>query len=147
MSPLGELTVSEFDGAPQIDAEGAQSWLIRSANFVVRLTRAKAGARIERADNPDEYFVLTPEAGATFETGGETHTADAGTLVIVPPGPSAIIADGDGVIVSVFSAQARDLAEAAPNAGAYFGDVGAAPSILADAGGRLSPAHLSAGGI
>lgn len=129
MSQLGELTVNEFDGAPQAESEGAQSWLTRSANFVVRFTRAKAGARLERKNNDDEYFVLTPDAGAQIEWGGKTTRVNAGSLAIVPPGDSTVVASDGGVIVSVFSSQARDLIDAARNADAYRGHVGAAPLI------------------
>lgn len=127
MTVLGQLTVAEFDGPPQIAEDGAQSWLTRSANFVVRVTRAKRGARLARTDNADEYFVLLPDIGATIEANGKTRNVEPGSLVIVPPGASAVAAADDGLIVSVFSAQASDLIAAAANAEAYSRDVGAAP--------------------
>lgn len=126
MSVLGAVTVAEFDGPPQLRSEGQESWLTRSANFVVRLTRAAAGARIERGNNPDEYFVLLPEVGAWFEADGTKTSAPAGTLAIVPPGKSAVVAEADGLIVSVFSTEAADLAAAAQNDAVYRADVGAA---------------------
>lgn len=127
MGVLGQVTVTEFEGPPQQSSAGQESWLTRSANFVVRLTRAKAGGRLERPANADEYFVLLPETGATFEAGGETLSAEAGSLVIVPPGQSAVTAQTDGLIVSIFSAEAADLMAAASNSAAYDHDVGAAP--------------------
>jgi hypothetical protein len=128
MPVLGAVTVAHFDqGPPQIVSQDQQSWLARSANFVVRVTRAKAGARIERKNNSDEYFVLVPETGARIESGVGAADAGPGSLVIVPPGLSAVIPDADALIVSVFSAEASDLMAGASNAEAYVSDVGAAP--------------------
>lgn len=127
MTVLGEVTVAEFSGPPQAASQAQQSWLTRSANFVVRVTRATAGERLEREDNADEYFVLLPEIGATIEAAGETVAVEPESLVIVPPGASAVVAAEAGLIVSVFSAEAADLMAAAANASAYRHDVGAAP--------------------
>src|ERR1700689_2177003 len=100
---MGEPSVTEFNGPPQVPSE--QSWITRSANFAVRLTRAKAGTSLYRDDNPDEYFVLLPETGATVAAGVHAAEAGRGTLLLLPPGESQVVANGEGVIVSIFSAE------------------------------------------
>jgi mannose-6-phosphate isomerase-like protein (cupin superfamily) len=123
---MGDATVTEFGGAPQLP-EGP-SWVARSANFAVRLTRVRAGTRLVRNDNPDEYFLLLPDVGATVTAVGERVEADKGTLVIVPPGASTITAKGEGEIVCVFSSAATDIMAAAENNDRYTEPV-AAPLV------------------
>jgi len=113
----GKPTVTEFAAAPQLPSQN--SWVARSANFAVRLTRAKAGTELIRDANPDEYFVLLPEVGATVAAGGETVEAEKGTLLIVPPGRSSVIAKGGGLVVSIFSSAAADIMDVAENSGNY----------------------------
>lgn len=113
----GKATVTEFSAAPQLPAQN--SWVARAANFAVRLTRAKAGIELPRDTNPDEYFVLLPEVGATVTAGGETIEVEKGTLLIVPPGKTSLTAKGDGIIVSIFSSAAADIMDVAENAENY----------------------------
>lgn len=120
---MGEPSVTEFNGPPQVPSE--PSWITRSANFAVRLTRAKAGTSLYRDDNPDEYFVLLPQTGATVTAGGQTAEADQGTLLLLPPGESRIVAKGEGLIVSIFSAEALDIVTQAENSHLYTEPVAA----------------------
>ncbi|MGE0350575.1 hypothetical protein [Hydrogenophaga sp.] len=104
---------------PQIETGGERTWITRGANFVVAVSDVRAGTRLARAEQADEYMVFLVDVGARFEAGAERLDARAETLTIVPPGASAITALGDGRIVRVFSGQATDLLERAGNASVY----------------------------
>ena len=122
---------------PQMREPGADTWVTRGANFVVAVSRVKAGARLVRASSPDEHFVFLPDAGARIEAGnsgsgeaGQSVDADAESLIIVPPGASTITARGEGHVVRVFSHLAADLAALAGNAAVYAaGAPGVAPLV------------------
>ncbi|MEI9927481.1 MAG: hypothetical protein WDN44_06980 [Sphingomonas sp.] len=106
--------------APLTDVDpGADTWITRGANFVTVVTRAPAGTSLARADNPDEYMIVTDQVGATVIAGGETIQVAPDSLTIVPPGASEVTLAGDGQIIRVFSARAADLAARASNASAY----------------------------
>jgi mannose-6-phosphate isomerase-like protein (cupin superfamily) len=106
--------------APLIDVDvGADTWIARGANFVTVVSKAPADTTLTRADNPDEYMIVTDKVGATVVAGGETITVGPDSLTIVPPGASSVTLAGDGQIVRVFSSRASDLAVRASNAGAY----------------------------
>lgn len=109
-----------YKEAPLIDVDaGADTWIARGANFVTVVSTAPTGTTLARADNPDEYMVITDKVGATIVAGGETIEAAPDSLTIVPPGPSSVTLAGDGEIVRVFSNRASDLAVRASNANAY----------------------------
>jgi mannose-6-phosphate isomerase-like protein (cupin superfamily) len=109
-----------YKDAPQTDLDpGTESWIARGANFVTVISRGPAGAVLARADNPDEYMLVTHAVGATVSAGGETIEAGPESLTIVPPGPSRVVLAGEGEIVRVFSSRAADLAARAANAAAY----------------------------
>ncbi len=95
------------------------SGLVRAANFVVAYTRVEAGTVLERRGHADEHLAFLYDAGADVSAGAEGLQADAGTLVILPPGDSRIVARGTGQIARVFTARNQDLAEAAVNATTY----------------------------
>ncbi|MFZ0268301.1 hypothetical protein [Caulobacter sp.] len=109
-----------YKEAPLIDVDtGAETWIARGANFVTAVSIAPAGTTLARADNPDEYMIITDKVGATVVAGGETIEVAPDSLTIVPPGASSVTLAGDGEIVRVFSSRASDLAVRASNAGAY----------------------------
>lgn len=103
---------------PKIDREDERTWLTRGANFVIAVSQVPRNAVLTR-DNPDEYFVFLPHSAARITAGDEHIQAGAETLTIVPPGPSSITAEADGLIVRVFSKRAADLLELAGNHAVY----------------------------
>lgn len=111
--------VRHHDRPPQIETADARTWIARGANFIVTVSSVKAGARLERAAQPDEYMVFLPDVPATIRAGGESVQAGAESLTIVPPGASEIVATGDGQIVCVYSHRAEDLLALADNAADY----------------------------
>lgn len=105
--------------APLTDIDpGAKTWIARGANFVIVVSEAEAGAVLARADNPDEYMVLTTGPAVRIEAGGETVEAARETLTIVPPGASSVTAPEAGQVVRIFTSRAADLAARAGNAAA-----------------------------
>jgi len=114
---------------PQEQAPGVRSWITRGANFVLVLSEVQAGARLARDDQPDEYMLLLPDAPATVTANGERLAAGAGSLTIVPPGASEVVAQAAGRVVRLFSSRCADLLPRAGNAAHYSGDTqpGVAP--------------------
>ncbi|RYE03826.1 MAG: hypothetical protein EOP61_03065 [Sphingomonadales bacterium] len=109
-----------YKESPLADVDaGAETWITRGANFVTVVSRAPAGTILARAENPDEYMVVTHDVGATISAGGETIHAAPDSLTIVPPGASSVTLEGAGEIVRIFSSLAADLAARASNAGEY----------------------------
>lgn len=108
-----------YDQAPHAETPGARTWVARGANFVVTVTQASAGARLERRGQPDEYMVFLPESGATVRAGNESVEAGPESVTIVPPGDSEVVVHGAGSVVRVFSHHAKDLLALASNAAAY----------------------------
>ena len=98
-----------------------RSWLTRGANFVVEVSQVRQGAVLERRaeDQRDEYMVLLANVPAQVEAGGERSTAEADSLLIVPPGESRVTVQGDGLVMRVFSCEARDRLALAPNQAPY----------------------------
>lgn len=113
-----------YEDAPQIDADGARTWLIRSQNAVVAYSRADDGAIFERAAQPDEYVLLLPgkDVTATVESDGTTTAVPAFSIAFVPSGSSKVTVHGNGEVVRIFTTVASDLTAACANAEAYAED-------------------------
>lgn len=114
---LGLHYAQEPQSTPQ---EGEHSWIIRSANVVVVISRVRSGTRLQRTGQSDEYMVLLP-AGlhATITAGSDSVTAGPDSLTIVPPGDSVVELHDDGLLTRVFTVRATDLAVLASNAATY----------------------------
>ncbi|GIM92009.1 hypothetical protein [Paractinoplanes toevensis] len=112
--------------------DGTRTWFARAANLVIAYSYAKAGDVFRRVGQPDEYAVLmySESAPVTVTAGGETSSIAEEAFVVVPPGDSAVTADGDGVLIRLFSSVADDLTALAVNADAYAEpDLRAAPLV------------------
>jgi hypothetical protein len=109
--------------APQtISQDGlAKTWITRGGNFAVCVSELKAGAVLERNDNPQEYMVVIPprSASVTIEAGGRAVDAEPDSLTIVPPGPSRIVARSAGKIARIFSKASADIMALAVNSDVY----------------------------
>jgi hypothetical protein len=113
-------TSLHYGTPPQLETTGAQHWISRGTNFVVVTTKARAGATIERAGNPDESIVLLPiGAAATVSAGGASISSPGDAVFIVPPGSSSVRVEADCTFYRVFSHRADDLAQAADNAAEF----------------------------
>ncbi len=107
------------DRPPQIEADGARTWIARGANFIVAVSQVQAGARLPRAGQPDEYFVFLPDAAATVRAGHESLEAAAQSVTIIPPGDSELVMQSAGQVIRVFSSETKDLLALADNAPDY----------------------------
>lgn len=118
-----------YDSAPQIDISdtGEKTWITRSANVVVVVSKVHAGTVLHRENNPDEYMLLLPEGvRASVRFNEQIVEADAHTLTILPPGSTSVEVLDDGTITRVFSVRAQDLAALASNSSVY---ANGAPSV------------------
>jgi hypothetical protein len=115
-------TVDFAEAPPQLrEADGAPTWIVRAANFVVAVTRVSKGTRLARNDQPDEYVVVTPpDLAARVNAGGHgDRAAVPDSLTILPPGSSEIVAVGDGYLYRIFSNRAEDVTALSSNASVY----------------------------
>jgi hypothetical protein len=94
---------------------GGRLWWIRSQACVVNYAELAAGDTLARAGQPDEYLVLVPSGEArltltaTPNDTGSPVTAVGRSLVVMPPGDTALTATTATVVVRLFSSQATDL--------------------------------------
>ena len=111
----------EFSATSPRESDGARSWTARGQNFVVAYSEVRAGARLERTDQPTEYVVVLAEPDTTVEVhaGDQSVVLDEPGLVVVPPGESAVVAGTDGTVVRVFASDTADVASEAVNAASY----------------------------
>ena len=123
--PVGPPVAAECavlaDVEPQRGAGGPKSWYVRGNNFLTQYAEARAGERIERAQQVDEYMVLLPdpETVVRVDTADGTQDVGGGTLLIVPPGYSRITALTPGPITCFYSAASDDLLAMCSNADSY----------------------------
>ncbi|WP_225735024.1 hypothetical protein [Pseudoclavibacter endophyticus] len=105
----------------EVTERGSRTWHVRSTNAVLSFTEAKAGDVFRRADQPDEYTVLSYSESAPMRivAKGDEHVVAEPAFAVVPPGASTVEVLEDGVLVRLFSANADDLRTAALNADAY----------------------------
>ncbi|WP_109529358.1 cupin domain-containing protein [Nocardia aurea] len=97
--------------APEVAEHGSRTWWVRGQNFALAYTIAQAGDVLTRHDQPDEYIALFPrepvEARITSDT--DWTEVSAATLVVVPPGVSAIECTRETHVVRMFSAASPDV--------------------------------------
>jgi mannose-6-phosphate isomerase-like protein (cupin superfamily) len=120
---------AHLQGTPAHESEGsASTWWVRAANMVTGYSQVAAGSVLERADNADEYFVWALFTPCRVTAGGQTVNVPAGSVVVVPPGPSAVSFAEAGSVWRGFTALNGDLAAVAPGSGQYPGrPAGVAP--------------------
>ncbi|MFV9474117.1 hypothetical protein ACM5Q9_06825 [Advenella sp. RU8] len=101
-----------------IDSHDTKSWITRAANFVVMASHAKENAILTRTAEyqNDEYFILLPEdTAAVISSNGNEIKSNGDSLFIAPPGDSQIKMLNGGWVYRIFSKNAKDLIEMAPN--------------------------------
>jgi hypothetical protein len=110
-----------YEQTPDIaDVDGTRSWITRSGNMIVAISNAKAGAVLDRNDQPDEWMLLLPPGvEARVEAGNESIEAKGDSLTILPPGPSRVTLRTAGDVVRIFSNNAKDLLAKASNRAIY----------------------------
>ena len=105
------------------EPDGTPTWITRGANFVIAISKVRAGSRLEIKTVPDEHMVLLPDCGVRIEwtedSRHESRVVAGNSLLIVPPGDCTIVAEGDGQVVRCFSHHVAALAALASNAADY----------------------------
>jgi hypothetical protein len=116
----------EFDLMPPSTSTpaGGSAWSVRSQTAVCNYVAAKAGDRLERVDQPDEYMVLLADTAslATATAGQQRDEVSGRALVVMPPGDSTLELHRDARVVRLFTTRSPDLCAAAANAGFYETD-------------------------
>ncbi len=116
--------VKFYESPPQRSAAGESTWIARGQHFVLTYSELSDEAMLQRQGHSDEYFVLLPDDTAAEVTlDGEATTVPGRSVLIIPPGDSAIRLPAGGRAACVFTtASAPDLADAAGNADVYRED-------------------------
>lgn len=120
--PYGTASFVHFkEGPPQQEDALSRRWYARGHNFLVCYVEVKAGAKITRAAQPDEYVILAPQKDLALRVqhGAQTEEIPGYSVVIVPAGASTIEALGEGHFFVLYSTRSEDLARLAVNAAAY----------------------------
>lgn len=134
VTSYGDASYAKFyQTAPQVSSDGQRTWVARGQNFVVGYSELAPGTVLERHDQVDEYFLLVPDPATLVRvvTADEKVEVGGHSVVIVPPGPSAVEATTSTVLVRFLTSRAADLTGIASNAAVY---AVAAPNVapLAD---------------
>jgi hypothetical protein len=110
-----------YEEPPQETGPQGKTWYARGQNFVIAYSETEPGARFSRENQLDEYVLILPddETGATVTAGSQTETVPGYSLVIVPPGDSAVEIPAGGRIVRLFTSENADLAAKCSNAESY----------------------------
>jgi len=103
---------------------GSRQWISRGQNYILVYTQPVAGEILFDASTQFEQVVLLVQADSAVavEGGGDDATATGETLVILPPGPSKIVASGTGAIVQLLQHDEPGWAERCLNADSYAQD-------------------------
>lgn len=106
---------------PQESEGGRRTWYARGQHFVLEFSELEGETTLLRTDQADEYMLILPDGAvtATLRTPTETVDAPGRSLVIVPPGDSAIHLRGSGRVIRLLSSRAEDLTARAANAPSY----------------------------
>jgi len=109
------------EGPPQEEDALCRRWYGRGHNFLVCYVEARAGARIERTGQLDEYVILSPQHGMRLHVSSDHGALDIPgySVVVVPAGASTIEARDDGHFFLLCTTRNTDLAAKAVNAAAY----------------------------
>ena len=113
----------EFDRRPPSETTlvGSALWWARSQTIVVNYVRARAGERLDRSDQPDEYVVLVHDRDVTLTLSADdqTEVAVGRSMVVMPPGEGSLVADRDTEIVRLFTTASSDLCDRCDNQDFY----------------------------
>jgi hypothetical protein len=112
--------VKFYETRPADTSATSRTWYGRGQNFIVAYTETTGPAELSREAQPDEYFLLLPEADtvAHIKTPNESVEVKGNSIVIMPPGPGTVSVSG-GRVVRVFTTRNEDLVAKCSNAAAY----------------------------
>lgn len=108
-----------YDTAPDNHDINGASWFLRGQNFVLVQTEAEPGGTFHRNNQPDEYVVLLPAAGAVISVDGKSQNVPGNSIAFIPPGSSCVTLPEGGRFFRLFTSQSLDLVDLCSNARAY----------------------------
>lgn len=135
--PRGQLTLSRAEQTSRYPADvkyiefhhetprklaiGSEAWLARGQNYFVHYIEGKAGERLTRSEQPDEYIVILPDvqSEAHIEWNGKSFEMKGNSLAIIPKGASSVQLTTNGRCVQLFSSQNTELEPSAINQSDY----------------------------
>jgi len=113
--------VKFYEQAPQESDELTDTWYCRGQNFVIALTVAKPGAVLSREGQIDEYVLILddPEGSAEVSWEGQKESIPGFSVVMIPPGNSAISLPKGGRVTRLFTVKSEDLEAKCSNSASY----------------------------
>jgi hypothetical protein len=106
-----------YETTPQHRSATLRTWYARGQNFVTAYSEAEVGACFIRADQPDEFMLLLPDAtsSAVVEWNGNKTVLSGHSVTFVPSGASRIEMTAAGRVVQFFTTASADLVAACPD--------------------------------
>src|SRR3954453_13683959 len=110
-----------YETVPQEDDANGRTWYARGQNYVIAYSETKPGARFVRADQPDEYVVLLPDATtmAQISTASDNRSVTGYSVAFVPPGKSTVVIPDGGRVIRMLTVKSADVAAKCLNAASY----------------------------
>ncbi|MES2412601.1 MAG: hypothetical protein V4614_02285 [Pseudomonadota bacterium] len=121
-TPFGTASCIHFkQDKPAVEDPLYTQWIGRGHNFMVCYVEAKAGARIVRKTQPDEFVILSYQHSTELrvESGHGSEDIPGYSVVVVPAGNSTVEVKTAGSFFILYTTQSKDLAAKASNAAAY----------------------------
>jgi hypothetical protein len=113
----GSEHVEFGDLEPAEKGSDISTWYARGQNFVVGYSTLDGTVTFSRTSQPDEWVVLLADDGLSATASDISVTGK--TMIVMPPGDSAVTITGKGRIVRLLTTQSADIAALAANAGSY----------------------------
>ncbi|WEX08092.1 hypothetical protein [Chelativorans sp. AA-79] len=109
VAPAGYFVFDESH--PFDEADGVKTWYAQAENFVIAYSDARAGSRLVRAEQADEYMVILPERDTriTISWNGTETEVEGYSIVFVPGGPSTMTVTAAGPVVRFLTRKAADI--------------------------------------
>jgi hypothetical protein len=113
--------VKFYEISPSDTSATARTWYARGQNFIVAYSDAQPGAVLARADQPDEYVVLLPDAGSGAEIlwANKRVVVDGSSITFVPAGASSVKLLGSARVIRMMTTKSEDLSRLCSNADSY----------------------------
>ncbi len=110
-----------YEIPPAEDHAGMRTWYARGQNFIIAHTDGAKGGVLSRSNQPDEYVVMLPDAGAGAEITweGQRVTVPGHSISFVPAGNSTVTLLDSVRVVRMMTTRSEDLAGLCSNAESY----------------------------
>ncbi|WP_329013197.1 hypothetical protein [Streptomyces sp. NBC_00690] len=115
------IAAPEYHDYTRFAPDEPGTWVSRAQNMVIAYTRPTLGCRLGAFDLTHEHVLLLVQDSSAVQvtSGDDTVTLHGQGLIVIPPGPGAITALGEGDVVRLVQADEPGWAERARNAASY----------------------------